>query len=54
MENIYIYMNSKNKHSPVIVRFSKQLNLSDFGFKKYVKKYFKKLEFNEKNDFEPK
>ena len=34
MENIYIYMNQKNKHSSVIVRFSKHKNLLDFGFKK--------------------
>ena len=31
-------MNSKNKHSPVIVRFSRHKNLLDFGFKKQSKK----------------
>jgi transposase len=37
-------MNQKNKHSPVIVRFSKHKNLLDFGFKKQTKKFFKKFE----------
>ena len=37
-------MNSKNKHSPIIVRFSKHKNLLDFGFKKQTKKFFKKFE----------
>ena len=32
MENIYIYMKKKNKHFPVIVRFSKHKNLLDFDF----------------------
>jgi len=44
-------MNQKNKHSPVIVRFSKHKNLLDFGFKKQVKKYFKKLEIGKLNSF---
>jgi len=48
---IFIYMNQKNKHSPVIVRFSKHKNLLDFGFKKQVKKYFKKLEIGKLNSF---
>ena len=34
----------KNKHSPIIFRFSKHENLLDFGFKKQAKKYFKKYE----------
>lgn len=37
-------MNTKNKHSPIIVRFSKHKNLLDFGFKKQTKKFFKKFE----------
>ena len=51
MENIYIYMNSKNKHSSVMVRFSKHKNLLDFGFKKQTKKYFKKYENDFKSDY---
>ena len=42
-------MKRKNKQSPVIVRFSKHKNLLDFGFKKQVKKYFKKLEIGKLN-----
>lgn len=41
-------MNSKNKHSPIIVRFSKHKNLLDFGFKKQTKKFFKKFEKDSK------
>ena len=45
-------MNSKNKHSPVIVRFSRHKNLLDFGFKKQSKKkYFKKYENDFKSDY---
>ena len=47
MENIYIY-ETKNKHFPVIVRFSKHKNLLDFGFKKQTKKFFKKFEKDSK------
>ena len=36
-------MNSKNKHSPIIVRFSKHKNLLDFGFKKQTKNFSKNL-----------
>ena len=36
-------MKQKNKHSPVIVRFSKHKNLLDFGFKKQTKKFSKNL-----------
>ena len=43
-------MNQKNKHSPVIVRFSKHKNLLDFGFKKQTKKFFKKFEKDSKID----
>lgn len=42
-------MNSKNKHSPIIVRFSKHKNLLDFGFKKQTKKFFKKFEKDSKS-----
>jgi len=41
-------MNQKNKHSPVIIRFSKHKNLLDFGFKKQTKKFFKKFEKDSK------
>lgn len=41
-------MNTKNKHSPIIVRFSKHKNLLDFGFKKQTKKFFKKFEKDSK------
>ena len=44
-------MNSKNKHSSVMVRFSKHKNLLDFGFKKQTKKYFKKYENDFKSDY---
>ena len=37
-------MNKENKHSPLIDRFFKHKNLLDFGFKKQVKKFFKKYE----------
>ena len=40
MENIYIYMKRKNKHSPDIIRFSKHKNLLDFGQYYQVKKFF--------------
>jgi 16S rRNA A1518/A1519 N6-dimethyltransferase RsmA/KsgA/DIM1 with predicted DNA glycosylase/AP lyase activity len=36
-------MNQKNKHSPVIVRFSKHKNLLDFGFKNKQKNFSKNL-----------
>lgn len=44
-------MNTENKHSPVIFRFSKHENLLDFGFKKRSKKYFKKYENYFKSDY---
>ena len=44
-------MKIENKHSPVIVRFSKHENLLDFGFKKQAKKYFKKYENDFKSDY---
>ena len=44
-------MNTENKHSPVIFRFSKHENLLDFGFKKQSKKYLKKYENDFKSDY---
>ena len=45
----YLY-EPKNKHSPVIIRFSKHKILLDFGFKKQTKKFFKKFEKDSKTD----
>ena len=42
-------MNLKNTHSPVSSLFSKQLNLSDFGFEKPVLKKIKEIN----NDIKP-
>ena len=42
-------MNIKNTHSPVSSLFSKQLNLSDFGFEKPVLKKIKEIN----NDIKP-
>ena len=42
-------MNIKNNYSPVSILFSKQLNLSDFGFEKPVLKKIKEIN----NDIKP-
>ena len=42
-------MNLKNTHSPVSSLFSKQLNLSDFGFEKPLLKKIKEIN----NDIKP-
>ena len=49
MENIYIYMNNENKHSPIIINRLKYKTLLDFGFKKQSRKFFKKIKNKSKN-----
>ena len=43
-------MFSKNNHSPIKYMFSKQLNLSDFGFEKKTENYIKKFQKTNNND----
>ena len=43
-------MFTKNNHSPIKYMFSKQLNLSDFGFEKKTENYIKKFQKTNNND----
>ena len=36
-------MDTENKYSPVIIKFSKHENLLDFGFKKQAPKFLKNM-----------
>ena len=43
-------MFTKNNHYPIKYMFSKQLNLSDFGFEKKTENYIKKFQKTNNND----